>query len=89
MSERDDRTLAAEMLAVKTVMAHVLGRLKQLDPVLADAIQGGFADAADDIRKTGGNSRKSVTKALAVVEALRGASKTDNRTRPSVANDNK
>jgi hypothetical protein len=35
----DARTLAAEMLAVKTVMAHVLGRIDQLDPVLAEAVR--------------------------------------------------
>jgi hypothetical protein len=91
--ERDARTLAAEMLAVKTVMAHVLGRIDQLDPVLAEAIQGGFKDAADQIRKTAAESRTNVTseqavKALAVVEALRAATfnKMGNRIRPSVAN---
>jgi hypothetical protein len=95
-AERDARTLAAEMLAVKTVIAHVLGRIDQLDPVLAEAIQGGFEDAANQIRKTAAKSRTKVTseqaiKALAVVEALRAATfnKMGNRIRASVANDNK
>jgi len=90
----DDRILAAEMLAIKTVMAHVLGRINELDPILAQAIQDGFEDAVDSIRKTATISRKKVTadqaaKAIAVVEALRAAGKTDNRIRTSVANDNK
>lgn len=94
--ERDDRTLAAEMLAIKTVMAHVLGRIDQLDPVLAEAVQAGFEDAADQIRKRAAKSRTKVTseqaiRALAVVEALRAATfrKMGDRIRPSVANDNK
>src|SRR3979409_1853172 len=93
--ERDDGTLAAEMLAVKTVIVHVLGRINQLDPVLAEAIQGGFEDAKEKIRKTTAKSHKKVTsdqtvKVLAVVEALRAGvfSKTNNRIRSSVANDN-
>jgi hypothetical protein len=82
------------MLAVKTVMAHVLGRINQLDPVLAEAIQGGFEDAEDNIRKTMVRSRRRVSgqevKALAVIEALRAMtfSRTENRIRSSVANDN-
>jgi hypothetical protein len=94
--ERDARTLAAEMLAIKTVMAHVLGRIDQLDPVLAEAVQAGFEDAADQIRKRAAKSRTKVTseqaiRALAVVEALRAATfrKMGDRIRPSVANDNK
>jgi hypothetical protein len=90
----DDQILAAEMLAVKTVMAHVLGRINELDPILAQAIQSGFEDAVDSIRKAAARSRKRVAadqaaKAIAVVEAIRVASKTDSRIRTSVANDNK
>jgi hypothetical protein len=51
--ERDDGTLAAEMLAVKTVIVHVLGRINQLDPVLAEAIQGGFEDAKKNPENNG------------------------------------
>jgi hypothetical protein len=74
MSVERERILAAEMLAVKSVMAHVLGRINQLDPVLAEAIQGGFEDAEGKIRKTMAKSRQRVTsdqgvKALAVIEA--------------------
>jgi hypothetical protein len=76
--ERDDRPLAAELLALKTVMVHVLGRINQLDPVLADAIQGGFGDAAAQISKMVTQSGKGATsehaaKAIAVVETLRAA----------------
>jgi hypothetical protein len=92
--ERDDGILAAEILVFKTVMVHVLGRINQIDPVLAEAIQGGFEDAENKIRKTTPKSHTRVTsdqtvKALAVVEALRAAvsRRKDNRLRSSVAND--
>ena len=95
MSVERERTLAAEMLAVKSVMAHVLGRINQLDPVLAEAIQGGFEDAEGKIRKTMAKSRQRVTsdqgvKALAVIEVLRATTfrRAENRSRSSVANDN-
>jgi hypothetical protein len=55
--EIDGRTLAAEVLAVRMVMAQVLGRIYQLDPILAEAIQGGFEDAVDQIRKTAANTQ--------------------------------
>jgi hypothetical protein len=91
----DTRALAAEMLAVKTVMAHVLGRIDQLDPVLAEAVRAGFEDAANQIRKTAAKSRTKVTseqaiKTLALIEALRAATfrKMGNPARSSVANDN-
>jgi uncharacterized protein YjbI with pentapeptide repeats len=44
--------LAAEVLAVKTVIGQVLGRVHQLDPVLAEAIEGGIEDAQEVIRAT-------------------------------------
>jgi HEAT repeat protein len=94
--ESDARTLAADVLAVRMVVAHVLGRIYQLDPILAEAIQGGFEDAVDQVRKTATKSRKRLTshqavEALAAVETLRAAmsNMSDNRARPSVANDNK
>jgi hypothetical protein len=94
--ESEPRTLAADVLAVRMVLAHVLGRIYQLDPILAEAIQGGFEDAADKIRNNATKSRGRVNsdqavKALAVVDALRAATvvKTDIRRRGSVANDNK
>jgi hypothetical protein len=92
----EPHTLAANMLAVRMVLAHVLGRIYQLDPVLAEAIQDGFEDAVDKIRKTAPRSRTKVTshqvvEALAAVEALRAvlSNRSDNRGHPSVANDNK
>ena len=94
--ESDARTLAADVLAVRMVMAHVLGRICQLDPILAEAIHRGFEDAVDEIRKTATKSRKRLTshqavEALAAVEALRAvmSNSSDNGARPSVANDNK
>jgi hypothetical protein len=74
----------------------VLGRICQLDPILAEAIQDGFEDAVDKIRKTASKSRTRVTsrqvvEALAAVQALRVVLSNgyDNRGHPSVANDNK
>jgi hypothetical protein len=94
--ETEPRTLAADMLAVRMVLAHVLGRIYQLDPILAEAIQAGFEDAVDKIRKTATKSRTRLTshqvaEALAAVEALRAvlSNRSDNRGHPSVANDNK
>jgi hypothetical protein len=94
--ESEPRTLAADVLAVRTVLAHVLGRICQLDPILAEAIQNGFEDAVDKIRKTAAKSRTRMTshqvvEALAAVEALRAvlSNRSDNRGHPSVANDNK
>jgi hypothetical protein len=94
--ESEPRTLAADVLAVRTVLAHVLGRIYQLDPILAEAIQNGFEDAVDEIRKTAAKSRTRMTshqvvEALAAVEALRAvlSNRSDNRGHPSVANDNK
>jgi HEAT repeat protein len=94
--ESDARTLAADVLAVRMVMAHVLGRICQLDPILAEAIQSGFEDAVDQIRKTATKSPKRLTshqavEVLAAVKTLRAAmsNSSDNHARPSVANDNK
>jgi Cu/Ag efflux protein CusF len=76
--EREIRALAVEMLATKTVISHVLGRINQLDPVLAAAIQGGFRDATDEIKNIAAKSGKKTSsdralKSLAIVEALRSA----------------
>jgi hypothetical protein len=94
--ESDGRTLAADVLAVRMVMAHVLRRIYQLDPMFAEAIQGGFEDAVDQIRKTAAKSRKRLTsqqtvEAVAAVGTIRAAmsNMSDNGARPSVANDNK
>jgi hypothetical protein len=83
------------MLAVRMVLGHMLGRIYQLDPILAEAIQDGFEDAVVKIRKTASKSRTRVTshqvvEALAAVEALRAVlpNRSDNRGHPSVANDN-
>jgi hypothetical protein len=94
--ESESRNLAADVLAVRMVLAHVLGRIYQLDPILAEAIQGGFEDAEGIIQKAVATSHKRASsdqavKALTVVDALRAAivAKTDIRFREPVANDNK
>jgi hypothetical protein len=92
--ETEPGTLAADILAVRTVLAHVLARIYRLDPILAEAIQDGFEDAVDKIRKTKSRARVTshqLVEALAAVEALRAvlSNKSDNRGHPSVANDNK
>jgi hypothetical protein len=94
--ETEPYTLAANMLAARMVLGHVLGRIYHLDPILAEAIQDGFEDAVDKIKKTACKSRTRVTshqvvEALAAVEALRAilSNGSYNRGHPSVANDNK
>jgi hypothetical protein len=82
------------MLAVRMVLAHVLARIYRLDPILAEAIQHGFEDAVDKIRKTKSRTRVTshrLVEALAAVGALRAvlSNKSDNHGHPSVANDNK
>jgi hypothetical protein len=75
-TEEKIRALAAEMLALETVISRVLDRISRLDPVLAAAIRAGFEDAADDLEslatKSGQTtSSKRAVKALAVIETLR------------------
>jgi hypothetical protein len=93
--ETGDVALAAEVLAVKTLIGQVLGRVHQLDPILAEAIQGGFEDAGNKIRRMAARSRKTVNadqavRALSTIETLQAAvlGRSHRRVRPSVANDN-
>jgi hypothetical protein len=95
-SEPQSNEVRAAAHTSGSTSSHPLGRIYQLDPILAEAIQGGFEDAVDKIRKTATKSRTRVTshqvvEALAAVEALRAvlSNRSDNRRHPSVANDNK
>jgi hypothetical protein len=94
--DRNAETLAAEVLAVKTVIGQVLGRVHQLDPVLAEAIQGGFEDAANEVRTMATIARKGtgankLVRAIAAIESLQRAmlNRSHNRIPPTVANDNR
>ena len=99
MAKRFDRNvnaLAAEVLAIKTVIGQVLGRVHQLDPVLAAAIEGGIEDAQEVIRATAtaagkGTGAGKIVKAISTVDSLRKAVLTRSRTHvhSSVANDNR
>jgi hypothetical protein len=96
LAESSCARIAGDVLAVRMVMAHVLGRICQLDPILAEAIHGGFEDAVDQIRKTATKSRERLTshqavEALVAVEALRAVmtNSSGNGARRSVANDSK
>jgi len=76
--EAEITALAAETLALQTVLVHVLGRLAVLDAGLADAIKFGFDDAASDAESTAIKFGKSASpdhmvKALHIVEELRTA----------------
>ena len=62
--------LTADVVAIKAVIGHVLGRIHQLDPILAEAIEGGFEDAASEIRALGTRVRKGSTAANQVVRAI-------------------
>ena len=96
--DRNVETVAADVFAVKAVIAQVLGRIHQLDPILAEAIEGGFEDAASVMRALGASGRKGtgankVVRAIATIEALQAAalerSRVRNRVRPEVANGNR
>jgi hypothetical protein len=56
--DRNANTLASEVLAIKTVIGQVLGRVHQLDPILAEAIEGGIEDAQNAIRAAATRARK-------------------------------
>jgi hypothetical protein len=96
--DRSTETVAADVFALKTVIAQVLGRIHQLDPILAEAIEGGFEDAASVMRALGASARNGtdgnkVVRAIATIEALEAAalerSQVSDRVRPEVANDNR
>jgi hypothetical protein len=93
-SERNAEA-SADVVAIKAVIGHVLGRIYQLDPILAEAIEGGFGDAARDIRAMATEARKGTgaarfVRAIATVESLRTAvvGRPGNGGRWVVANDN-
>jgi hypothetical protein len=64
------RSLAAETLALSGVVTHVLHRIAQTDPKLADAISLGIAEAASHIENRVIKLGKPV-QADYIVEALR------------------
>jgi hypothetical protein len=95
-ADRNAEALAAEVFAVKAVVGQVLGRIHQLDPVLAEAIEGGLEDAKEVICATATRARKGtsaskVVKAIATLEFLREAVLTRSRipVRRVTANDNR
>jgi hypothetical protein len=97
-SDRNAEAIAAVVFAVKVVIAQVLGRIRQLDPILAGAIDGGFEDAASAMRALGTSARKGtganrIIRAIATIESLQAAalerSEVRNPVRPDIANDNR
>jgi len=75
-------TLAAEPMAIQTIIVNVLGRIGDADPRLRDAIRAGFDDAASQIEslaiKLGkASSPDHAVKALGIVEQLRAATISD------------
>ena len=71
-------SLAAETLALQTVLAHILDRIARVDRSLAIAIQQGFDDAASDaehiaIKLGKSASPNHIVKSLAIIEHLRTA----------------
>jgi hypothetical protein len=76
--EHEINSLAAETLAIQTLLTHVLGRLAQADPQMYAAIKAGFDDAASDAENTAIKFGKTasphhIVKALGIIEALRTA----------------
>jgi hypothetical protein len=95
-SERNAQALAAEILAVRTVIEQVLGRVHQLDPILGDAIESGIRDAAVQIRRMSTYPGKRISarqaaRAFAEVEVLHLAilRRSHRRVRTAFANDNR
>ena len=77
-NDRNAGALAADIVAIKAVIAQVLGHIHQLDPVLAEAVEGGFEDAASEIRALGtragkGTGANQVVRAIATIESLQAA----------------
>ena len=99
MAKRFDRNvnaLAAEVLAIKTVIGQVLGRMHQLDPVLAEAIEGGIEDAQEVVRAGATRARKgtgagTIVKAISTVDSIRKAvlTRSRNHVHGVIANDNR
>jgi hypothetical protein len=94
--DRNADTLAPEVLAIKTVIGQVLGRVHQLDPVLSEAIEGGIEDAQSAIREAATRARKgtgaaAIVKAISTVESVREAvlTRSRNPVRRVIANDNR
>jgi hypothetical protein len=77
--ERESKASRAETIAIQAVLTNVLFQLKQLDPVLADAIARGFDNAANQIEDCAPRAGRTgasdpLVKALAIIEDLRTAS---------------
>ena len=91
-SHRNAAALTADIVAIKAVITQVLGRIHQLDPILAEAIEGGFEDAASEIRALGTRVRKGstaanqVVRAIATIEFLQAAALDRSRDVPAVRN---
>ena len=92
--DRNAEALTADIAAIKAVIAQVLGRIHELDPILGEAIEGGFEDAASEIRVLGARARKGTganqfVRAIATTESLQAAALDRSRLRPRAANDNR
>jgi hypothetical protein len=71
-------SLAAETLALQSIISHVFYRVSCVDPKMAAAVRAGLDDAANQIEalaiQAGANVNPAhLTKAVAIVEQLRTA----------------
>ncbi len=76
--DKEITALAAETLALQTILTSVLNRLGATDPRIGEAIRGGFDDAASFVENMAIKFGKSASpehsvKALGIVEQLRTA----------------
>jgi hypothetical protein len=85
-TDRNAAALTADMVAIKAVIAQVLGPIHQLDPILAEAIEGGFEDAASEVGALGLRARNQVVKAIATIESLQAAALDRSRDVPAARN---
>jgi hypothetical protein len=70
--------LSAQMLAVGTLLTHVLNRLREVNPDLGNAISRAFDDASDGVEQSALQvgepvSSKRAAEALRIIETLRAA----------------
>jgi hypothetical protein len=77
--EHELTALRAETIAIQAVLTNVLFELKQLDPVLANAVVRSFDNAASQIENSAIRAGKALSseplvKALSIIEDLRAAS---------------
>ena len=90
MPDKQIKTLAADMFALKQLLPCLLSRVAQLDPILAAAIERGFQDTIGQVEHLLAATRSTetedrCTRALASIRRLRAAVLTELSSPPAQA----